>query len=157
LNPRQELQPVPYALYAPTANTAATANSVAAANGTGTLGLGQLPGFIITNHAEGVNLTGAFSGNGAGLTNLPSTGFQWRVVSGTNQQAQPNSGYLCINDALTTITLPAMLNLGDTVRVSSSGSGGWAILVNSNQTILPGNTVPTIPMTWTARVSLGEW
>ena len=68
LAPRQPLTPAPYALYAPNAGAAATANSVAAVNVTGTLGLAQLPGAVVTNTATGVNLNGSFSGNGAGIT-----------------------------------------------------------------------------------------
>jgi photosystem II stability/assembly factor-like uncharacterized protein len=79
LAPRQLLTPTPYAIWAPnagsaaTATTATTANSVAAANVTGTLALTQLPTALVTNNASGVNLTGAFSGNGGGLTNLNAT------------------------------------------------------------------------------------
>ncbi len=55
LNPLQQLTPTPYAIYAPNAGTAASANSVAGTNIVG-------------------NITGAFTGNGAGLTNLNLTG-----------------------------------------------------------------------------------
>ena len=73
LTPRQQITPTPYALYAPNAGSAATAtsaNSVAAANITGSLSTGQLPVGVLTNGASGVNLSGAFSGNGSGLTGL---------------------------------------------------------------------------------------
>jgi hypothetical protein len=36
----------------------------------GTIPLAQLPPGIITNGASGVNITGTFSGNGAGVTNV---------------------------------------------------------------------------------------
>ena len=36
----------------------------------GTLSLAVLPGAVVTNNATGVNLTGTFSGNGAGVTNV---------------------------------------------------------------------------------------
>jgi hypothetical protein len=67
LNPLQELTPTPYAIYAPSAGSAASANSVSAANITGTIPLAQLPGTVLTNNETGVNLSGTFSGNGAGL------------------------------------------------------------------------------------------
>src|SRR5277367_420046 len=70
LNPLQELTPTPYATYAPNAGAAASANSVAAANITGTVTLAQLPHGILTNGENGVNITGAFTGNGSGLTQL---------------------------------------------------------------------------------------
>jgi Regulator of chromosome condensation (RCC1) repeat/Chaperone of endosialidase len=71
LTPRQQLTAVPYAQYAPNAGAAASAGSVAAANITGTIPLAQLPENVVTNGASGVNITGTFSGNGAGVTNVP--------------------------------------------------------------------------------------
>ena len=67
LNPRQPLTATPYAIQA--AN-AASANSVSAANISGTIPLAQLPGAVVTNGASGVNISGTFSGNGAGVTNV---------------------------------------------------------------------------------------
>jgi lysophospholipase L1-like esterase len=56
LAPRQPLTPAPYA--------------ITAGNVTGPLALAQLPAAVVTNGATGLNLTGSFSGNGAGLTNV---------------------------------------------------------------------------------------
>lgn len=73
LTPRQMLAPTPYAVFAAnaaSATVAASANSVAAGNITGTLSLAQLPPSMITNTQNGVSLSGAFRGNGLGLTNL---------------------------------------------------------------------------------------
>ena len=73
LSPRQPLLAAPYAAYAPNAGaavTAGTANSVPAASISGIIGLAQLPGGVLTNNAAGVNLSGAFSGDGGGMTNL---------------------------------------------------------------------------------------
>ena len=69
LAPDRRITSVAYALQAA---TAASADAVAATAITGTLGLGQLPGAVVTNTATGVTLSGTFSGNGAGLTNLPA-------------------------------------------------------------------------------------
>ncbi len=91
LAPRQPLTPSPYALYAPsagaaaTATTASSANSVAAANVTGALGLAQLPAAVVTNNQSGVTFTGTFTGNGAGLTNIPFTALP--TVPLTNNQS----------------------------------------------------------------------
>jgi len=81
LTPRQQITPTPYAIYAPnagaalTAGTAGSASSVSAANITGTVALTQLPGAVVTsNNTTSVTLSGAFSGNGAGLTNLNPSG-----------------------------------------------------------------------------------
>jgi hypothetical protein len=70
LTPRQQVTPTPYALYAANAMTAASASSVPAADVTGTLGLGHLPSAVITNSATSVSLSGTFTGNGGGLTNI---------------------------------------------------------------------------------------
>jgi hypothetical protein len=79
LTPRQPILPTPYAIYssnagsaatATTATTAGSANSVSAANIAGTIQLAQLPGAVLTNNASGVNLSGTFGGNGAGVTNV---------------------------------------------------------------------------------------
>ena len=56
LAPRQPLTAVPYA--------------ITAGNVTGPLALAQLPAAVVTNGATGLNLTGLFSGNGSGLTNV---------------------------------------------------------------------------------------
>ncbi len=56
LAPRQPISAVPYAMTA--------------GNLTGPLALTQLPAAVVTNGAMGLNLTGSFSGNGAGLTNV---------------------------------------------------------------------------------------
>ena len=62
----------------------------------------------------------------------------WVTVTGTSQQAVPNTGYLTMNSSPTTVTLPLTsgLTLGDIIRVSGVGSGGWQIAPNSGQSIL---------------------
>ncbi|HXJ72419.1 MAG TPA: hypothetical protein VNM37_06185, partial [Candidatus Dormibacteraeota bacterium] len=71
LNPRQPLTSTPYAIQSANAANAASANSVAAANISGTLAATQLPTSVVTNGASGVSISGAFTGNGSGLTNVP--------------------------------------------------------------------------------------
>jgi uncharacterized coiled-coil protein SlyX len=73
LDPRQAITSTPYAIQSRNANIAAIANSVAAANITGALSVTQLPATVLTNNASGVNLTGSFSGNGVGVTNVNLT------------------------------------------------------------------------------------
>jgi hypothetical protein len=76
LTPRQQITPTPYAVRA---NTAASASSVAATNITGTIPVAQLPANVITNGASGVNFSGTFSGNGAGITNVNVSTLQQHV------------------------------------------------------------------------------
>jgi len=113
----------------------------------GTVPLAQLPVAVVTNNASGITLSnatlngtfngsGTFSGNGAGLTGVLGT-FLWQHVTGTSQQAQPNTGYIADNPLPVTITLPAIPNIGDIVRVSGIGGGGWIIAQNAGQAILP--------------------
>ena len=146
LNPRQPITPVPSALYAlaasnllGTVSAGQLTGKIATTNLSGTLAAGQLPAGTLTNGASGVTLAGAlagsFNGNGGALTNVAGT-LVWQSVTGTNQQAQSNNGYLANNTAVVTITLPASPSVGDVVRVSGIGAGGWLIAQNAGQTVL---------------------
>jgi hypothetical protein len=73
LLPRQAITSTPYAiqsLNAASATVAASANSISAANISGTIAPAQLPASVLTNGASGVNISGTFTGNGAGVTNI---------------------------------------------------------------------------------------
>ena len=89
LTPDRRITSVAYALKA---TTAASADAVAAAAITGTLGLGQLPGAVVTNTATGLTLGGTFTGNGAGLTGLPFSALP--AVPLTNNQSDVSLGGL---------------------------------------------------------------
>lgn len=102
----------------------------------------------VSSAVTAASFSGTFSGAGAML---------WQVVSGTTQQAQPNTGYLLTNNALVTVTLPIAPNLGDVVRVSGVGAGGWKIAQNTNQFVSSGNPVGNIGVTWTPRDSTRNW
>jgi hypothetical protein len=97
----------------------------------------------------------AAGGVGIG-TNAPSTalevagvvkasGFQgqgavpWQVVAGTSQASAVNNGYVVTNSSLVTVTLPGAPSIGDIVRVTGAGSGGWKIAQNAGQSILAAN------------------
>jgi hypothetical protein len=96
-----------------------------------------------------------FSGNGAGLSGVAGA-LPWVVVSGTSQQAVANTGYLASNSAEVTVTLPASPAVGDIVRVSGVGAGGWRIAQNAGQSVVAG--IISLPgSTWTARDSNREW
>jgi hypothetical protein len=139
-----------------TGNGAGLTNlSVPAANLTGVVPLAQLPTAVVTNNATGVTLSGSFAGNGGGLTNLPGL-FKWQVVTGPLQQAQPNAGYVASSASLVTIILPASPAIGDIVRVTGSGAGGWQIVQNAGQTVLVVN-LGMVGATWTPRASSLNW
>ncbi|HEX6189676.1 MAG TPA: hypothetical protein VFZ40_16490 [Pyrinomonadaceae bacterium] len=112
---------------------------------------------LSTNQTVGGNktFTGTLSGSGSGLTNVPGA-IKWQTVSQLAQQAQPNNGYITTNEAQTTITLPAAPSVGDIVRVSGSGRGGWKIAQNAGQSII-GTNIVSIGATWTPRGSIRNW
>jgi len=138
LSPRQPITPVPSALYALAASN--VLGTVSAGQLTGTVSSANLPASVVTTNAIGVALSGSFSGNGAALTNLSASNVAgilvWQRVTGTNQQAQANTGYLASNPGTVTLTLPASPSVGDVVRVSGIGGGGWIIAPNAGQSIL---------------------
>jgi formylglycine-generating enzyme required for sulfatase activity len=68
LSPAQDLTPTPYAVLAN--NASILLGTLAATQLSGTLPLAQLPGAVMTNNASGVSVSGNFTGNGAGLTNV---------------------------------------------------------------------------------------
>ncbi|MBI1766735.1 MAG: hypothetical protein HYR56_35460 [Acidobacteria bacterium] len=175
LGPRQPITATPYAIKS--ANTA-TADSLSPAcmgcvSGTQ---IGSLPtnsGSYIQNTSTpqansnfnisgngvvGGSLTvtgGTLNGNGSGLTNVPGI-FKWQVVTGTSQQAQSNTGYIATNASPVTITLPAAPNVGDTMRVSGAGAGGWQIAQNAGQSVIGANLFMA-GVSWTPRESNRSW
>ena len=70
LAPRQEITRTPYTIEAVNAITANVANFVLASNIVGAISSGQLPATVVTNGASGVNISGTFTGNGTGVTNV---------------------------------------------------------------------------------------
>jgi hypothetical protein len=145
LLPLQPLLPMPYAVMANSASN--LLGTLPAAQLSGTLPSSVLAGYsgtvTLTNGGNSFDgsFSGSFVGSGAGLTGVSGT-IAWQNVTGTSQQAQPNTGYLANNAAQVTITLPTAPNLGDIVRVSGVGAGGWKIAQNAGQSIqaaaLPG-------------------
>ena len=79
---------------------------------------------IFTNRYN--SFVGSFFGNGL---------VGWLVITGTTQQANINSGYVLISSNLTTLTLPTNAIVGDIVRISGAGSGGWKVAQNAGQSI----------------------
>jgi hypothetical protein len=115
---------------------------------TGNVGIGR------TNPATALDVNGTvtatgFAGNGA----LP-----WQTVAGTSQAAAPDQGYLLTNTAQVTLTLPAAPAVGDVVRVSGIGAGGWRIAQNAGQSVLVQTAASLSPaVIWTARESSRNW
>lgn len=100
-----------------------------------------------------ISVNGVISGDGSGLTNLPSSGFSWLSAAGPAVQALPNKGYFLDNPAQVTITLPATPNISDTIRVSSAGTGGFKIAQNAGQSIVETRNFNPATADWTTTLS----
>jgi hypothetical protein len=87
--------------------------------------------------------------------------FKWvTVTSSALVQALPNRGYMVNSPALATIALPtsATLSVGDVIRVSGVGVGGWKLIQNAGQRIrLSDLEIPDYSGTWTPRESNRYW
>ena len=137
LTSRQALTPTPYAIFANTAYNVS----------------GTISGAVSLTNSQN-NFSGTFTGNGSGLTNVPGA-VAWTDAA-TTQQANSDIGYLATNDSQqTVITLPASPNVGDVIRVSGIGAGGWKLSPNSSQTILAGNFIfsQSVGTLWTPTYS----
>lgn len=67
-----------------------------------------------------------------GPPGLPGAKLQWTAVSGTSLQALSNAGYFLTGTATTTVNLPTSPTLGDTVRITSTGSCGYLVSNNGS-------------------------
>jgi hypothetical protein len=82
------------------------------------------------------------SGTLALLSDIPS-GLVWNPVSGTSQALVANNGYVALNAALTTLTLPATAALGSVIGIQGYGAAGWVIDAGAGQTISGGDQSST--------------
>jgi ligand-binding sensor protein/phage pi2 protein 07 len=164
LSPRPQLTSTPYAIQALTATNnllkgGDTMTGQLVLSGDPVVGLGAATKqYVDSAGALKLNLSGGTMGGQLVLSGNPtvalgaatkqyvdaaisggSSAFSWVVVTSTSQQAQPNTGYLATNAGEVTITLPAAPNIGDTIRVSGAGAGGWRIAQNSGQQIVGSN------------------
>ncbi len=140
LIPRQQIAPTPYAIMANSASN--LLGKLPAAQLTGVIPSASLPAGVLTNNQNAVNVNGTFSGDGSGLTNITVSAsqisglFSWQTVSGTSQQGAANTGYFLTNNSQATVTLPTNPAPGSTIRVSSTGAGGWKIAQNIGQSVV---------------------
>ncbi len=144
LTPRQLLTSTPYAVQA--ANSF-SASSVQAGGIIGTIPLAQLPTVLVTNGASGVNFTGTFTGNGAGVTNvaltsLNSQGFiNWQGNFLSSVPLLTGSTFFSV--VLTNIIVPTNMagsappelltttGLGNSVEVfTNNGKGNFVLVTN---------------------------
>ncbi|MBP9901512.1 MAG: hypothetical protein KBH45_08640 [Verrucomicrobia bacterium] len=110
------------------------------------------------NFAGSITAT-QFNGNGKGLTNVPGRIFEV-IPTATNIQALANTGYLATNPTravVVTLPITANIRVGETVRVSGSGAGGWVVAQNAGQSILIGTLLDSLGQNWTLRDSSRAW
>lgn len=82
--------------------------------------------------------------NGANAITIAATDSTSWIESVASPVAMAvDKGYIVNNGALITLTLPAVAVVGDTVRVSGKGAGGWLIAQNAGQTIYFGTSTTT--------------
>ena len=102
LTSRQQITATPYAVTAGAVTGPVAAGqvigSLPVSQVTGTLPLAQLPPAVVINGASGVNLTGTFTGNGGGLTNVSALPTQivrnFMVSAGASVTAGDVVGFL---------------------------------------------------------------
>ncbi len=151
LTPLQQLTPTPYAIYAPNAGVSASASSVAASNISGAIPLGQLPAAVLTNGEAGVTLTGSFTGNGGGLTNIAD----WHLAGNTGTTSNNYLGttdnqplQIRVGGAQAGLITPSNgspnIVFGAAQNVISNGTYGASILGGSNNIIAATANLSTI-------------
>jgi hypothetical protein len=59
----------------------------------------------------------------------------WENITGISHQAEAGRGYVANNSEEVTITLPSAPNIGDIVRLSGAGRGGWRVAQNAVQQV----------------------
>lgn len=116
LAPRQQMLPTPYAIQS--LNASNLLGNVSAAQVSGQISTEQLPTVVVTNNQSGVNFSGAFSGNGGGLTNVNAAN-----LTGTISVGQLPTNVLINGNGLT-------------IQQGTSGEGAPNIVAGS-----PGNFV----------------
>ena len=74
--------------------------------------------------------------NGSGSIDLKAaSAFPFTEVTGTNQTAAVNNGYITNNAARVGIEMPGTAALGSVVKVAGKGAGGWNLAPNGGQTL----------------------
>jgi len=110
--------------------------------------------FTGTNTLTGVNtftnfgnsFRGSFFGNGL---------VGWISTIGTAVQAVIDTGYVLTSPQLVTVTLPASPSVGDIVRISGAGTGGWKLGQNPGQSVI-GSFSGYAGSYWTAGSSINN-
>jgi len=81
---------------------------------------------------------------GAGTLNLESNaGVLWEEITDASKTMVVGEGYIENRGTAVTFTLPSSAAVGDVMRVTGIGAGGWKIAQNAGQTIYFGTSSTT--------------
>ena len=136
LTPRQPILPTPYAMMATTASN--LLGTLPASQVSGTIPMTQLSSAILTNTETGVTLSGAFSGNGSGLTNLNASQLSGSVPSASLTSVP--AGNLTGTVPLAKLPFTVLTNTEPGVTLSGSFAGNGAGLTALNPASLSAGT-----------------
>ena len=88
---------------------------------------------VISTLTAGTNI--AITNAAGSITINAIGGTNWIEVTGTSDTMVIDTGYISNNAGLVTLTLPATIAVGETVRVAGKGAGGWKIAQNAGQRV----------------------
>lgn len=85
-------------------------------------------------------------------------GFAVATIAGTTQAAAVNTMYIALNAGQTTLTLPAVYSVGDTVIMvgSTANTGGWIIQTAAGDTVRVNNSTTSAGGTVTSAAVAGQ-
>jgi hypothetical protein len=104
--------------------------------------------------------TGISIANGAGSVTISATGggFGVATIAGTSQAAAVNTMYIALNAGQTTLTLPAVYSVGDTVILvgSTANTGGWVVTASAGDTVIYNGSTTSAGGTITSSALAGQ-
>ena len=114
----------------------------------------------LDSNANNVLDAGEVSSTSYLCNGTPSAALTWVSVTGTAVQAQPNTQYIARNNtAQLVVTLPndAAMSVGDVVRISGAGLGGWKIAQNAGQAVYTANIGGMAGASWAPHGPSAGW
>ncbi len=104
--------------------------------------------------------TGIAIANGSNTITISATGggFGVATIAGTSQAAAVNTMYIALNAGQTTLTLPAVYSVGDSVILvgSTANTGGWIVTAAAGDTVRVNNSTTSAGGTVTSSAVAGQ-
>ena len=92
-----------------------------------------------------------------GAASIPGgSGFTWNFTASTTISAAVNNGYGITTGSLSTVTLPASVAQGTTIKVLNLGAGGFRIVYNTGQHVIFGTVNSTVTSGSLASTQIGD-